>query len=107
MDNNINIPTGILMKIGGEIVSHYDKAKTNEEKAFYIGMSVMCATLIRDKNKPYIAMNFNYEDAKKSFVESVEKPAVDSKAYQINIDELLEMLNELGVDVKKKDDKGE
>ena len=106
MNNNINIPAGILMKIGGEIVSHYDKAETKEEKAFYIGMSVMCATLIRDKNKPYIAMNFNYEDAKKSFVESVEKPT-DTRAHQIDIDELLEMLNELGVDVKKKDDKGE
>ena len=106
MNNNINVPAKTLMNIGGEIVSHYDEAETKEEKAFYIGMSIVCATLIRDKDKPYIAMNFSYEDAKKSFEESMDKPA-NSKAHQIDIDELLQMLNELGVDVKKKEDKGE
>lgn len=107
----IEIPEGILHSIGMHTMKFYKESEDANEKAFLIGISAVCATIIRDKDKPYISLDYDYENNKKQFEEVLakHKKQEKSKAHQIDIDELLEMLNELGVNVntKKKKDNDE
>lgn len=108
-NKTIEIPEGTLHRIGIQATHYYTNSKDANEKAFYLGISTMCATIIRDKNKPYIAVDFNYRNNKKHLEEVVAKDKKQEKPkyHQISIDEILEMLKELGIDAhtkKKKDD---
>lgn len=110
-NETIEIPEGILHCIGMQAMNYYKDSEDTNEKAFYLGISTVCATIIRDKDKPYIKMDYDYENNKRKFEEVLakNKKQEKSKYHQIDIDELLGMLNELGVNVntKKKKDNDE
>ena len=110
-NETIKIPEGILHGIGMQAMHYYKDSEDTNEKAFYLGISTVCATIIRDKSKHYIKMDYDYDNNKRKFEEVIakDKKQEKSKYHQIDIDELLEMLNELGVNVntKKKKDNDE
>lgn len=107
-NETIELSEGILHNIGVQAMKFYKESKNSNEKAFYLGIDTVCASIIRDKDKPYIRMDYDYENNKRKFeaILTKDKKQEKSKYHQIDMDELLAMLNELGVNVntnKKKD----